>query len=68
MKRRVSKTTKGRDGVVCFWEVLLALSTSNAERFEQTRELELTYTGAEADTAVAIAHFGNRRRSDGVRR
>jgi len=54
--------------VVCFGEVLLALSTSNAERFEQTRELELTYTGAEADTAVAIAHFGNRSRGDGVRR
>jgi sugar/nucleoside kinase (ribokinase family) len=68
MKRRVSKTTKGRDGVVCFGEVLLALSTSNAERFEQTRELEMTYTGAEADNAVAIANLGNRSRGDGVRR
>ena len=54
--------------MVCFGEVLLALSTSNSERFEQTRELEVTYTGAEADTAVAIAHFGNRSRGDGVRR
>jgi hypothetical protein len=54
--------------VVCFGEVLLALSTSNAERFEQTRELEMTYTGAEADNAVAIANLGNRSRGDGVRR
>ena len=63
MKRRGSKTAKGRDGVVCFGEFLLALSTSNSERFEQTRELEMTYTGA-----VAIANLGNRSRGDGVRR
>ena len=68
MKRRGSKTAKGRDGVVCFGEFLLALSTSNSERFEQTREFEVTYTGAEAVTAVAIAHLGNRSRGDGVRR
>ena len=54
--------------MVCFGEVLSALSTSNSERFEQARELEVTYTGAEANTAVAIAHFGNRSRGDGVRR
>ena len=62
MKRRGSKTAKGRDGVVCFGEVLLALSTSNSERFEQARELEVTYTGAEANTAVALARLGTRSR------
>lgn len=60
-KRKVSSRPK-KDGVVCFGEVLMALSTPHAERFEQARELDVTYTGAEANTAVALARLGNRSR------
>lgn len=49
-------------GVVCFGEVLLALSTPGFQRFEQARHFDLTYTGAEANTALALVRLGNRSR------
>jgi len=62
MSPRAAKPSRKKEGVVCFGEVLLALSTRNAERFEQAHQFDLTYTGAEANTAVALARLGNRSR------
>ena len=62
MKKGPSEKKKSQPGVVCFGEVLLALSTPHHQRFEQAQQFDLTYTGAEANTAVALARFGNRSR------
>ena len=62
MKKGNSTEKKTQPGVVCFGEVLLALSTQHHQRFEQAQQLDLTYTGAEANTALALARFGNRTR------
>ena len=62
MKKALPKLKQAQTGVVCFGEVLLALSTPQHQRFEQAQQLDLTYTGAEANTALALARFGNRTR------
>jgi len=62
MKKALPKGKGVQPGVVCFGEVLLALSTPHHQRFEQTNQFDLSYTGAEANTALALARFGNRSR------
>ena len=62
MKKARLQGKKVQPGVVCFGEVLLALSTPHHQRFEQANQFDLTYTGAEANTALALARFGNRSR------
>ena len=62
MKKRRSQGKSAAPGVVCFGEVLLALSTPHFQRFEQARQFDLTYTGAEANTALALVRLGNRSR------
>jgi len=62
MKKARPQGKKLPPGVVCFGEVLLALSTPGFQRFEQARQLDLTYTGAEANTALALVRLGNRGR------
>jgi 2-dehydro-3-deoxygluconokinase len=62
MKKARPQGKKLPPGVVCFGEVLLALSTPHSQRFEQARQFDLTYTGAEANTALALARLGNRSR------
>jgi hypothetical protein len=54
MKKGPSEKKKSQPGVVCFGEVLLALSTPHHQRFEQANQFDLTYTGAEANTALAL--------------
>lgn len=43
---------------VFFGELLMRLATKRHERFVQAREFEVGYTGAEANAAVMLAHFG----------
>ncbi len=43
---------------VFFGELLMRLTTRQYERFVQARELEIRYTGAEANAAVSLANFG----------
>jgi 2-dehydro-3-deoxygluconokinase len=44
--------------VVTFGEILLRLTTPGHERFAQATELDVTFGGAEANVAVAIAQLG----------
>jgi 2-dehydro-3-deoxygluconokinase len=44
--------------VVAFGELLLRLDTRDHERFVQAEEFVARYTGAEANVAVSLAHFG----------
>lgn len=44
--------------VVCFGELLMRLGTKRFERFVQAKELEVGYTGAEANAAVSLANYG----------
>lgn len=44
--------------VVTFGELLLSLSTKGNSRLVQAEEFTARYTGAEANTAVSLAHFG----------
>lgn len=62
MKKESLQKKSTQPGVVCFGEVLLALSTPHHQRFEQAQQFDLTYTGAEANTALALARMGNRSR------
>jgi 2-dehydro-3-deoxygluconokinase len=43
---------------VFFGELLMRLATRRHERFVQAHEFEVGYTGAEANAAVSLAHFG----------
>ena len=43
---------------VFFGELLMRLATKRYERFVQAHEFEVAYTGAEANAAVSLAHFG----------
>ena len=43
---------------VFFGELLMRLATKRNERFVQSREFEVAYTGAEANAAVSLANFG----------
>ena len=45
---------------VFFGELLMRLATKRYERFVQAREFEVGYTGAEANAAVSLAHYGLR--------
>ncbi len=50
--------TKESSGAVFFGELLMRLATKRYERFVQAHEFEVGYTGAEANAAVSLAHFG----------
>jgi 2-dehydro-3-deoxygluconokinase len=43
---------------VFFGELLMRLATKRYERFVQSRDLDVSYTGAEANAAVSLANFG----------
>jgi 2-dehydro-3-deoxygluconokinase len=43
---------------LCFGELLLRLSAPNHLKLQQTHSLDLQFTGAEANVAVALAQFG----------
>jgi len=45
--------------VVTFGEVLMRLSTPGFSRFEQARQLDVTYAGGEANVASALAYWGH---------
>ncbi len=49
---------KESKAAVFFGELLMRLATKRYERFVQAREFEVNYTGAEANAAVSLAHFG----------
>ncbi|MFM7100139.1 MAG: PfkB family carbohydrate kinase [Verrucomicrobiota bacterium] len=49
---------EGGKQAVFFGELLMRLGTRRHERFVQAREFEVGYTGAEANAAVSVAHFG----------
>jgi 2-dehydro-3-deoxygluconokinase len=44
---------------VCFGELLLRLSSPGRERLLQSPRFDVQYGGAEANVAVALAHFGH---------
>ncbi|MEP1032635.1 sugar kinase [Ekhidna sp.] len=44
--------------VVTFGEILLRLSTKNAELFQQSNELQTHYGGSEANVAVSLSRMG----------
>ena len=44
--------------VVCFGEVMLRLTTPDSTRFADASHLDLTFGGAEANTAVLLAQLG----------
>jgi len=48
--------------VVTFGEIMGRLAAPGNLRLRQTRELEVTYAGAEASVAVSISNFGGRAR------
>ena len=48
--------------VVTFGEIMMRLATPLGERFEQTKNFEVVYGGAEANVAVAIARYGGKSR------
>ena len=43
---------------VCFGEIMLRLNPPQYERFLQTDEFRLSFTGAEANVAVALNNLG----------
>lgn len=45
--------------IVTFGEMLLRLSSTNGERIAQAQQFNCHYGGAEANVAVALAHFGH---------
>jgi len=44
--------------VVFFGELMMHLSTKRYERIIQSREFDISYTGAEANTAVSLQNYG----------
>ncbi|HEX8465755.1 MAG TPA: sugar kinase [Abditibacterium sp.] len=44
--------------IVTFGEIMMRLATPQRLRFSQSKELELTYGGGEANVAVSLANFG----------
>ena len=50
--------TPQKKRVIAFGELLLRLTTKHHERFVQASEFDARYTGAEANVAVSLAHFG----------
>jgi len=44
--------------VVTFGEIMMRLATPARLRFQQAKELEITYGGGEANVAVSLAQFG----------
>lgn len=45
--------------IVSFGEVLMRLSTPGFSRFEQARQLNVTYAGGEANVSTALAYWGH---------
>lgn len=44
--------------ILCFGELLVRLTAPNHLKLQQTQSLDLQFTGAEANVAVALAQFG----------
>src|SRR3954454_3574441 len=45
--------------IITFGEVMLRLATPGHLRFNQTKQLELTFGGGEANVAVSLAQWGH---------
>lgn len=45
---------------ISFGEVLMRLSTPGFSRFEQARQLDVTYAGGEANVSTALAYWGHK--------
>lgn len=45
--------------IVSFGEVLMRLSTPGFSRFEQARQMNVTYAGGEANVSTALAYWGH---------
>ncbi|REA61981.1 sugar kinase [Dyadobacter luteus] len=45
--------------IISFGEVLMRLSTPGFSRFEQARQLNVTYAGGEANVSAALAYWGH---------
>ena len=45
--------------IISFGEVLMRLSTPGFSRFEQARQLNVTYAGGEANVSTAMAYWGH---------
>lgn len=45
--------------IISFGEVLMRLSTPGFSRFEQARQLNVTYAGGEANVSTALAYWGH---------
>lgn len=52
------KLVRSDKQVVVFGELMMRLSTKRHERIVQAREFDVSYSGAEANLAVALASFG----------
>ena len=50
----------GNRRIVCFGEMLLRLATPRGTMLRDTNELQVYVGGAEANVALALAHFGHR--------
>ena len=46
--------------IISFGEVLMRLSTPGFSRFEQARQLNVTYAGGEANVSSALAYWGHK--------
>ena len=58
LKGRYRKMEDSKKRIVTFGELLLRLTTLHHERFIQSQVFDGRYTGAEANVAVSLAHFG----------
>lgn len=47
-----------KNKIVTFGEIMLRLATPHYERFSQSRQLNASFGGGEANVAVSLAHFG----------
>lgn len=56
----LNPTSTSRQGVVCFGELLLRLSTRGYRRLSQASSLDVHYGGAEYNVAAALAQMGVR--------
>src|SRR3982750_415694 len=56
----VTGTAMTKSTIVCFGELLLRLGAPGRERLLQSPRLDVHVGGAEANVAVALAHFGQR--------
>lgn len=47
-----------KDGVVCFGELMIRLGANGYEKLIQSNQLDVKYTGAEANVGISCANYG----------